>query len=531
MTLIKFSLSFFILALVGLISYAQPPSINWQRCYGGSDLDFGTKVIEGYSNTIMLAGYKRSIDGDMIYSEGGGYDYYWFLLDSLGGIINSKTFGGIGDDFLHDLSKATVGNSILVGSSNSSELAGIHGGFDVFVVKIGFGGNTIWEKCFGGSGDDIGYSVVNTHDSCFAILGSTYSSDGDVAFNHGTGTDDYWLIKIDQSGNLLWEKTFGGSDLEDGSKIIETSDGGFLLCGTSFSSNGQVTGNHGSADYWCVKTDSLGNLQWEKSYGGSSIDALYNAIEVENKFYMFGYQDSQISGDISFNHVDTVGTASIDAWLVCIDSIGNLLWERSYGGTVDDIGQDLTYYNNTLFLGCSSSSHDWDVTNLHSPSSEYWLLQTDMLGNIIWQNCYGGTSHEFLNSICIANGNLYATGYALSNNGNVSGNHGDRDFWLLSLGLNFLINNNNELKNTTDFTVYPNPANNFVTFSVEEGLTIDHIIIYDLIGKLVKKIAIDNEDYSIDVSDLEDGVYVLNIYTDDTTNLQNKKILIINQKL
>src|SRR5207247_1541524 len=141
---------------------------------------------------------------------------------------------------------------------------------DAWIVKLDVSGNLLWEKSLGGSGDDYAYSIQQTNDDGFIVAGSSPSNDGDVSGNHGH--TDFWIVKLDEDGNLLWQKSFGGSDYDQAKSIQQTVDGGYVVAGYSYSTDGDVSINHGANDYWIVKLDTIGNLVWQKSLGGSNYD-------------------------------------------------------------------------------------------------------------------------------------------------------------------------------------------------------------------------------------------------------------------
>ena len=380
-----------------------------------------------------------------------------------------------------------------------------------------------WQKCLGGSKDEFANSIIKTSDSCYVITGMTMSDDGDVSVNHGLpNTNDAWLIKVDLSGNILWEVTYGGPNGDYGQHVIETSDKGFFITGSTYSNAGQVIGNNGALDVWVIKTDSLGTLEWQHCYGGSFLDAGYKTVEVNNHYYLLGYNLSN-DGDVTNNHPDPGSShqASADAWLICIDSIGILQWEKSYGGSFIELGLDLLSFNNFLFIACESSSNDGDVSNNHSNYADYWLIQTDLQGNILWQSCYGGSYDEFAESILVENNHLYALGYSDSNDGDVSGNHGGIDFWLIDLNIDSLINSRSELLSERKIIIFPNPANDKLNINIYEEA---QMILEDVNGKIIIERKI-NYSLTEDVRELPNGIYIVKIIS--KKHIQYNKLFII----
>ena len=169
--------------------------------------------------------------------------------------------------------QAIDGSIIMVGTTNSTDKSlnlNSKGEFDFFITKTTSSGNLVWAKSFGGSGTDVCNQVINTKDSGLLLVGSTNSINGDVLKNQGR--TDVWLIKLSATGNIQWQKTFGGRFEDEGKSIVQTSDGGYVVVGSTFSNNGDVSGNKGVVDVWVFKVDSIGNLIWQKTFGGSNID-------------------------------------------------------------------------------------------------------------------------------------------------------------------------------------------------------------------------------------------------------------------
>src|ERR1044071_7125627 len=189
-----------------------------------------------------------------------------------------KCLGGTAEDYSRSCQQTTDGGYISAGytRSNNGDVTGFHGVNDCWIVKLDGGGILQWEKALGGTGRDEAYSIEQTSDGGYILAGLTESNDGDVTGNHGLL--DCWVVKLDGSGNIQWQKCYGGTDYESAQYIQQTSDGGYVFAGYTQSNNGDVTGLHGGDDYWVVKLDGSGNIQWQKCYGGTDFERAY-AIE------------------------------------------------------------------------------------------------------------------------------------------------------------------------------------------------------------------------------------------------------------
>jgi len=252
--------------LTGFSIKAQ--SIIWQKCLGGSNRDYAYSSQPAAEGGYILCGFSNSNNGN-ISGNHGGDDLWLQKLDEAGNLTWQKCLGGIGMDYGWAVEQLSDGNYIIAGytNSNDGDVTGNHGYYDAWIVKVDTSGNIIWQKCFGGTGLDEALSVQQTTDEGFIVCGLSASTDGNLTGNQGGY--DYWVIKLDGNGNLLWQKNFGGSGDDYGHKAVQTSDGGYIVTGMSGSNDGDVSGNHGNNDLWTVKLDSGGNIEWKKCLGGS----------------------------------------------------------------------------------------------------------------------------------------------------------------------------------------------------------------------------------------------------------------------
>lgn len=406
--------------------YSQAPEIDWQISSGGSDWDVARSIAISPDSGYIIAGYTRSIDGDITLNQ-GVWDF-WLTKFNKEGILESQhTYGGSASDYAHCIKN--VGDGYVMAGytySTDGDVIGNHGLADAWVIKIDYSGNLIWEKCYGGTLGDYANSIEKTADGGYIVAATSYSNDGDVAGNHGEG--DYWVFKIDESGNLQWQKCFGGSGLEFVNDIIQISDSNYIVAGTTSSFDGDVGLLHGSFDYWIVKLNNEGVLLWERSYGGSDVDEPYSILETSDKeLILAGYTESS-DGDITFYQGD------FDVWIVKTDSTGELLNQKTFGGSGEEQAYSININNNNDFVVCGyTASDDGDVT-FNNGIGDYWLFVIDTNLVIKWQKSLGGTELDFdYTTQETFDGGYLCTGYSNSNDGDVSGNHGEYDFWTVKL--------------------------------------------------------------------------------------------------
>ena len=305
--------------------------------------------------------------------------------------------------------------------------------------SVQFEGVIEWSKTIGGGNGDTAYSIVNTFDGNVAVLGFTSSTDGDIN-NKSLNVNDYWLMKIDPEGNLLWNKTYGGTDDDRGQKLVQTQDGGFAMAGFSKSSDGDASNNEGFHDNWLVKTDNSGNFIWEKSYGFAGNDHAYALVETQdNGFFMAGSLDAISSGGLgntskSSNNSKAVLHAGGEYWCHKLDAQGNVEWQRFFGGTSDDRAFGTIQANDGGYIVTGlSESNDLDITN-NRGNYDYWVIKLNSTGDILWEKSFGGTGIDQSRSVVKTEDNGYIiAGNSFSEDIDVEGNYGSSDFWLVKI--------------------------------------------------------------------------------------------------
>lgn len=345
------------------------------------------------------------------------------------------TLGGSKNETFNSVIKTNDGGYIAAGFTQSNDGNINHknnDSFDFWVVKFSLENTIQWQKTYGGSEDDRAADIIQTSDGNFAILGYTRSTDLDVSTN--AGFQDFWLIKINTNGNLLWEKTFGFSGLDYGTSLLETNDGGFLISGVLdvSASNGQGNAKssaikHAGGDYWAIKTDNTGNLEWSRYFGGSFTDIPFGVVKtLDNNFILIGSSDSS---DFNINN----NKGSYDFWVIKISSSGELLWEKSFGGSEIDEARAITSTTDGNFIIVGDTrSLDKDITE-NNGAADVWILKISTNGNIIWQKTIGGTSFDAARSISKTQDNGYIISGSSRSVDNNFKNNGQNDALLIKI--------------------------------------------------------------------------------------------------
>jgi len=348
-------------------------SIEWQRCLGGSDWDEAHSIQQTSDGGYVVAGMSSSNDGDVTGNHSSGiidvWDYWIVKLDSAGLIEWQRCLGGSSSDVAQSIQQISDGGYIVAGSSNSNDgdVTGNHGDWDYWVVKLDSAGSIKWQRSYGGSSTDVAHSIQQTIDDGYIVAGWSGSDDGDVIGNHGV--TDCWIVKLDSVGAIEWQHCLGGSSIDDAYSIQQTSDGGYIVAGSSYSNNGDVTGNHGVIDCWIVKLDSSGLIEWQRCLGGSGEDEAYSIQQTSDGGFIIAGLSYSNDGDVTGNH------GGGDYWLVKLDSVGIMEWQSSLGGSNGDYANSVQQTNDSGYIVAGSSkSNDGDVTGNHG-NDDYWVIK------------------------------------------------------------------------------------------------------------------------------------------------------------
>ena len=341
---------------------------------------------------------QQTSDGGYIlagetWSYGAGYSDFWLVkTDSDGKKEWDKTFGGTDRDKAESVQQTRDGGYIIAGETSSYGA----GSEDFWLVKTDSSGNKEWDKTFGGTNDDVAYSVQQTSDDGYIIAGETSS--------YGAGYSDFWLLKTDSSGNKEWDKTFGGAKWDGAQSVQQTRDGGYILTGCAQSYGA------GLCDFWLVKTDSSGNKEWDKTFGGTRQDSAKSVQQTDDGGYIFA----------GFTQSYDAGHYNEDFWLVKTDSNGNKAWDKTFRGSNDDRAESVQQTSDGGYI-LAGFTQSYGAGN-----KDFWLLKTDSDGNKEWDKTFGGGQRDWAFSVQQTDDG----GYILAG---VTGSYGagSSDFWLV----------------------------------------------------------------------------------------------------
>jgi len=485
------------------------PDIIWSKSYGGSEYEVASHVQPTTDGGFILIGVTPSNDGDVI----GYHDFYdiWIVkLNSQGELEWERCYGCSSYDYSGNIKQTSDNGYIFCGNTSSSDgdVIGDHSTTDAWVVKIDSLGIIQWQKYYGGSEGD-GFNDILISTAGYIFVGGTYSNDGDVDFNNGIR--DTWIVSIDDTGKIKWEKTYGGTNDDDGLAAILTSDHDFVIASATYSDDGDLMSSnyHGAWDYWILKIDSNGSLIWSKCFGGQGKDFIESIEETSNgNLVVAGYIYSN-DGDVSGNH------GLRDYWVINVSSDGDLNWQKCLGGTNEDICHSATVISdNGIIAAGTTLSTDGDVSFIHDPNGDAWIVKLDSLGNIVWGYSYGGSKGDGANDLIqTADGSYVFCGGTRSNDYDLTGNtnhgyHGYSDYWIAKLSPSTLVSYPSPL----NFSLSPNPSSTYINivYSIEQNATLTFT---DAYGRVAKQLTFYPyfKNRIIYTDDLSEGVYLVTV--------------------
>ncbi|MBN1983827.1 MAG: hypothetical protein JW795_19990, partial [Chitinivibrionales bacterium] len=357
------------LVFIAIVS-AQSPQISWSKAVGTLRRDYAESIQMTSDGGLIIAG------GGVNTLTEGSFDAYVLRMNASGDTVWTRHFGDNRYEYVRSICQTADGGFIMVGTAVGYGDTNTN----IYVLRMNAEGNTLWDRAYGGSGDDDGYSIINTFDGGFVIAGNTDS--------YGNGGPDAYVIKINAIGDTLWSRTFGGSNYDEAYDIIQTADSGFVFCGYS-----ESYGIGGKALY-LVRLNSHGQKMWSKDYGGCADDIGRSIRTVSNEGFI-------ITGNTS-----SFGSQK-QVYLVRIDTNGDTLWTRHYGGKNDDEGFGVVHTPDNGFV-VAGYTQSFD-------SSDVYLIKTSSSGDTMWTLCDGGDSLDYARSLTqSARGDLYFAGYSNS---------------------------------------------------------------------------------------------------------------------
>jgi len=465
--------------------FAQEPAILWTKTFGGSSGDWSYDIQQTNDGGYIIVGYTNSFGI-------GNNDLLLIKTNSQGDSLWLKTFGGINDDEGRSVQQTSDGGYIIVGNTKSFGA----GNWDLWLIKTDANGNALWGKTYGGIKEDYAFSVQQTTDGGYIIIGATRSFGDPYWYN-------FWLLKADDSGDTLWTRIYQFSRQvhEVGRYVRQTGDGGYILVG-------YISTTY--RDIKLAKTDSNGNLVWSKTYGGIKED------------YAFSVQQTNDGGYVVLGTTSSLGNGNQDFWLLKTDTNGDTLWTKTFGGTGYDFGYSVKQVsdNGYVLIGKTGSFSNYD---------DIWLIRTDMNGDILWSKTFGGSGVERGYSIQ----QTADYGYIISGVTDSFG-AGDFDVWVIKLApdITSLYNKQHTfIKNYNLQQNYPNPFNpiTHIRFGLPKAADV-LLEVYNTLGQKIATLAkarfsAGYHEVTFEAGNLPSGIYLLYFKANDY--MQTRKMILM----
>ncbi|MFZ4931107.1 T9SS type A sorting domain-containing protein [Chryseobacterium sp. Mn2064] len=508
--------------------------VVWQKDIKSSTQDFLSQVTTTIDQQYLITG--SSIQSDKQQASGSkqnnGYDFHLIKLNQQGQEVWEKYFSGNNHDYLSATVTTQEGGFLLAGTSYSGK--GLDkkddskGGSDIWLIRINEFGDELWQKTLGTSSDEEARSVIQTTDLGFFVAGNVQNS------SKGYGSKDVWISRIDKDGKELSQLILGGKGLDEVEKMIPTKDGGALLGIYSRSSEVRVSGseqrsatstaisqmpkassNFGEGDYWIVKLDKNGKVEWEKNFGGKGDDHIRTLALSSNGFMIGGESRSERSGN------KTVGIEEgTDLWLISLNERGEEQWQKSYNFKNRDLLMSMSVLHSEddksskgILLGGYTQAEG----RIEKDDETFWMLYLDENGNEQWRKHISGESRK--REERLADLKLNRDGSIILA-GTSAEELGKENWKIVKLGDKQV----DKLIEKQDIKIYPNPVSDYAYVEIGFDFKEAEIILYDMGGRQLQNIKTKNRVTKINTQALVQGAYLVVIKT-DTNKTANTKLI------
>jgi hypothetical protein len=515
--------------------------VLWQKDIKSSTQDFLSQVTPTVDLQYLITGSsiqskKLSTDN----KQNNGYDFHLVKLNQQGEEVWEKYFAGKNHDYLSASLSTQDGGFLLAGTTYSGKgldkKEDSKGGSDIWIIRINEFGDELWQKTIGSTSDEEARSVIQTTDLGFFVAGNVQNSP------QGYGSKDVLIVKLDKNGKELSQLILGGKGLDEVEKMIPTKDGGVLLgvysrssefrdSGSSALSSGNTTSNpvsrypkstnnFGEGDYWIIKLNKDGKIEWEKNYGGTGDDHLRTLAMTTSGFIIGGESRSERSGN------KTVGIEEgTDLWLISLNERGEEIWQKSYNFKNRDVlmgmhvilGQNEREKNKDLTKGVLLGGYTQAEGRIEADDETFWMLYIDENGNEQWRKHVKGESRkkeERLSDIKLnRDGSIILAGTSAEELG--------KENWkIVKLGDQQI----DQLIEKQDIKIYPNPVSDYAYVEIGFDFKEADITMYDMAGRQLQSLKTKNKVTKINTQPLIQGAYLITIKT-DTNKTANAKII------
>ncbi|UTX46664.1 T9SS type A sorting domain-containing protein [Chryseobacterium sp. MA9] len=490
--------------------------VLWQKDIKSNSQDFLSQITTTIDGQYLVTG--SSIQSDKLQQnskQNNGYDFHLIKLNQQGEQVFEKYFSGDNHDYLSSTVTTQDGGFLISGTSYSGKgldkKEDSKGGSDIWLIRINEFGDQLWQKTLGSSSDEEARAVIQTTDQGFMVAGTVQNS------SKGYGSKDVLIVKLDKDGKVLSEQTFGGKAIDEIEKMIPTRDGGALLgiYSRSSISGTKKTENYGEGDFYIIKLDKNLKVQWEKNLGGKGDDHLRTLALTSEGFLIGGESRSERSGN------KTVGIEEgTDLWLISLNEKGEEIWQKSYNFKNRDVLMGMSVLNSSddksskgILLGGYTQAEG----RIESDDEKFWMLYLDQDGNEQWRKHVKDESsqrEERLSDIKLnRDGSIILAGTSAEELG--------KENWkIVKLGDKQI----DQLVEKQDIKIYPNPVSDYTYVEIGFDFKEADILLYDMSGRHLQSLKTKNKVTKINTQPLVQGAYLVVIKT-DTNKMASAKLI------
>ncbi|MEE6129717.1 T9SS type A sorting domain-containing protein [Chryseobacterium arthrosphaerae] len=531
--------------------------VVWQKDIQSSTQDFLSQVTTTIDQQYLITGSsiqsnKQQASGS---KQNNGYDFHLVKLNQQGDQVWEKYFSGQNHDYLSATVTTQDGGFLLAGTSYSGKgldkRENSRGGSDIWLIRLNEFGDELWQKTLGTSSDEEARSVIQTTDLGFFVAGNVQNS------SKGYGSKDVWITRLDKDGKELSQLILGGKGLDEVEKMIPTKDGGALLgiysrssefrdsgsgistseskssttntasrnlssaTSTALSQMPKASSNFGEGDYWIVKLDKNGKVEWEKNYGGKGDDHIRTLALTSTGYVIGGESRSERSGN------KTVGIQEgTDLWLIALNERGDEQWQKSYnfknrdvlmGMSVITKSQESRTKSQDVTTGILLGGYTQAEGRIEKDDETFWMLYLDQNGNEQWRKHVAGESRqreERLSDLKLnRDGSIILAGTSAKELG--------KENWkIIKLGDKQV----SQLIEKQDIRIYPNPVSDYTYVEIGFDFKEAEILLYDMSGRQLQSLKTKNNVTKINTQNLVQGAYLVTIKTNNNKTANSKLI-------
>ncbi len=487
--------------------------ILWQKDIKSSTQDFLSQITTTIDQQYLISG--SSIQSDKLQAGGNkqnnGYDFHFIKLNQQGEQVWEKYFSGANHDYLSASVATQDGGFLVSGTSYSGK--GLDkkeeskGGSDIWLIRLNEFGDELWQKTLGSTSDEEARSVIQTTDLGFFVAGNRQSSLREPQGTSGYGSKDVLIVKLDKNGKELSQSILGGKGLDEVEKMIPTKDGGALLGIYSRSNIGgsKKTENFGEGDYWVIKLSKDGKVEWEKNFGGKGDDHIRTLALTSTGFLIGGESRSERSGN------KTVGIEEgTDLWLISLNERGEEIWQKSFNFKNRDIVMGMSVLHSAddksskgILLGGYTQAEG----RIETDDETFWMLYLNQDGNEQWRKHVTGDKRqkeERLSDLKLnRDGSIILAGTSAEELG--------KENWkIVKLGDKQI----DQLIDKQNIKIYPNPVSDYAYVEIGFDFKEADIVLYDMGGRQLQTVKTKNKVTKINTQNLIQGAYLVTIKTD-----------------